>query len=149
MGLIGSSNAQITKGGAVMVSSMVIIREDKKREGESQISVWVCLMPVGCLIGAAEKVKSGHKSHPQTRLSPLNLPNSWATSVSLLLCLFLCIFLSLSLFSLLAQKWSCIGTGWWDVVQRSTADQALYGTAWWCLNGPQGLWFVWPKVHIR
>lgn len=39
MGLIGSSNAQITKGGAVMVSSMVIIREDKKREGESQISV--------------------------------------------------------------------------------------------------------------
>lgn len=33
-----------------MVSSMVIIREDKKREGESQISMWVCLMPVGCLI---------------------------------------------------------------------------------------------------
>lgn len=41
MGLIGSSNAQITKGGAVMVSSMVIIRADKKREGESQISVCV------------------------------------------------------------------------------------------------------------
>lgn len=62
-----------------MVSSTVRDIKDKtkrERERERIASVCVCVMPVGCLISAAGEVKSGHKSHPQAGLSPLNLHNS-------------------------------------------------------------------------
>lgn len=81
-----------------------------KVERERIRSVCVRVMPGGCLISAAGEVKSGHKSHPQTLPSPLNLHNSWATSVSLLLSLSPCVFPSLSLLSLL--KCVCSNVCW-------------------------------------
>lgn len=134
--------------------------------------VWVCLcvMPAVCLISAAGEVKSGHKSPSKTQLSPLNLHNSWATSVSLLLTLSLCIILSLSIF----HPWSVfiitfvgpkVELHWYGMIWFSTLvdnwssdhAQIFNGTGRQKMEGQWrtradlclGLWFVWPQAHIR